>query len=799
MRRHVIIGFAVCTSFIAVSAVAQPARRTDRALPIADALGTLAINGRMPVLASPDGEWVAYTVYDARRRSSPGDDRYKYYTPTGAFSEAVGCEVRLTNARSGATITLGDARTTTSNPVWSPDGKWLAHYSDKGGTSHLWLWERATRTSRAITTVIPRPFFGFAGVRWSDDSKRLVLKALPAGVTVAAAAERFVAAPKASAVREPGSTVVVYQSPAAPAAAQASIGTSSPAVNPETADVQADSLLLYRYTADIAVVDVPSGVVRRVAKSVPAVGFWLSPDGTRVVYSALTGFITNTQQGVYSIFETDVGAATATGTVSAPRLLVRRWLAEYGISLSWSPDGRSIAYTTFGQLVRPGDAYVVSAQGGEPMLVTRGSHPSVGDSYRAPLWTADGKALLLLAGNAVWRASVSDGSMREVGRVAGRSITEIVARGNNVGRSFTDTDRAVLVTTRDSATKRVGFARIDLATGASTQLFERDQYFSEPLWSIDITADGSSMFYVAEDAQHAQDVWMTARDGANPRRLTTLNPRLENVSFGASRLIRWATSRGDTLRGALLLPASYRAGTRYPVIVKLYAGSMLSNNVNRFGGSGPGVENFQLLSSRGYAVLLPDVPQRLGSPMKDIADAVLPALDSLIAMGIADSNAIGVTGHSYGGYSTLSLITQSTRFKAAVSSAGPANLVAMYGQMAADGGAFGIGWSETGQGLMGGTPWQYRERFIENSPITYLDRVTTPLLIVQGGIDHTVPSWQSDAVFVGLRRLGREVAYARYDGEDHWEGTWSPANATDYWKRVIAWFDDHLKPSTPAP
>ena len=791
MRRHATLVLAACASLGAATLRAQPATRPTRPLSIDDALGAVAINGRMPVLVSPDGEWVAYTVYDARRRRSPGDERFKYFTPTGAFSEAVGCEVRLTNTRTGETITLGDAATTTSNPVWSPNGKWLAYYSDKGGTSHLWLWDRVTRTGRPITAVIPRPFFGFAGVRWSEDSKRVVLKALPVGVTVAAAAERFVAAPKAGVAREPGSTVVVYRSPAGTAVAQ----TGSPApVDPEAADVQADSLLLYRYSADIAVVDVPSGAVRRVARSVPAVGYWISPDGDHVVYSALNGFIKNTQQGVYSIFATDVG-----GGAAIPRVLVRRWLAEYGISLSFSPDGGTLAYTTFGQLVRPGEAYVVPIQGGEPKVVTRGVHPIVGDPYRAPLWSADGRALVLLAGGAIWRASITDGSMREIGRVPQRTITEIVARGNNVGRPFTDHDRSVLVTTRDSATKRVGMARIDLATGAAAQLFERDQYFSEPLWSVDVTGDGSSIVYVAEDARHPQDVWVVGRAAANPRRLTSLNPHIDSTSLGASRLIRWVTSRGDTLRGALLLPASYAPGTRYPLVVKLYAGSMLSNSVNRFGGSGSGVENFQLLSSRGYAVLLPDVPQRLGSPMKDIADAVLPALDSVVAMGIADPNAIGVTGHSYGGYSTLALITQSTRFKAAVSSAGPANLVAMYGQMSADGGAFGIGWSETGQGLMGGTPWQYRDRFIENSPIMYLDRVTTPLLIVQGGIDQTVPPWQSDAVFVGLRRLGKEVEYARYDGEDHWEGTWSSANATDYWKRVIGWFDEHLKPAGSTP
>jgi dipeptidyl aminopeptidase/acylaminoacyl peptidase len=184
--------------------------------------------------------------------------------------------------------------------------------------------------------------------------------------------------------------------------------------------------------------------------------------------------------------------------------------------------------------------------------------------------------------------------------------------------------------------------------------------------------------------------------------------------------------------------------------------------------------------------------------MSDIAAAVLPGIDKVIELGIADPDRVGVTGHSYGGYSTLSLIVQSTRFKAAVSSAGPADLVAGFGEMAPDGGAFGVGWSETGQGLMGGTPWQYHDRYVENSPITYLDRVQTPLLIVQGGIDRTVPPWQADAVFVGLRRLGKEVVYAKYEGEDHWEGTWGHANAVDYWKRVIAWFDGHLKPA-PSP
>ena len=109
------------------------------------------------------------------------------------------------------------------------------------------------------------------------------------------------------------------------------------------------------------------------------------------------------------------------------------------------------------------------------------------------------------------------------------------------------------------------------------------------------------------------------------------------------------------------------------------------------------------------------------------------------------------------------------------------------------GGAFGLAWSETGQGGMVGSPWEFRQRYIDNSPYFLLDRVETPLLLVHGELDRSVPVRQSDEVFVGLRRLGKEVVYAKYAGEEHWEGTWSLANAKDYLTRCIQWFDDHLK------
>jgi dipeptidyl aminopeptidase/acylaminoacyl peptidase len=90
-----------------------------------------------------------------------------------------------------------------------------------------------------------------------------------------------------------------------------------------------------------------------------------------------------------------------------------------------------------------------------------------------------------------------------------------------------------------------------------------------------------------------------------------------------------------------------------------------------------------------------------------------------------------------------------------------------------------------------GTPWESRSRYIENSPVFYLDRVETPLLIVHGSLDDAVAPFLAEEVFVGLRRLGKEVVYARYEGEGH--SIESYANQVDYVNRMIAWFDRHLK------
>jgi dipeptidyl aminopeptidase/acylaminoacyl peptidase len=148
-----------------------------------------------------------------------------------------------------------------------------------------------------------------------------------------------------------------------------------------------------------------------------------------------------------------------------------------------------------------------------------------------------------------------------------------------------------------------------------------------------------------------------------------------------------------------------------------------------------------------------------------------------------------VFGHSYGGYSALSLVTNTNRFRAAVMSGGFADLFAFYGEVQDSGLDAWTTWVEN-DAQMGGPPWLYRDRYVENSPIFHLDRVRTPLLILHGADDPSVRAFYGMQVFSYLRRLGQEVEVRRYRGEGH--VVQARDNIADYWTSVLRWFETHL-------
>lgn len=280
---------------------------------------------------------------------------------------------------------------------------------------------------------------------------------------------------------------------------------------------------------------------------------------------------------------------------------------------------------------------------------------------------------------------------------------------------------------------------------------------------------------------------------------------LSAVEPGETRKLTYEHSSGRDLTAWMILPPGHTEEERHPTVVSIYPGSTqdddppFSAQVNRV----VPIAALQLLASRGYAVLLPSIPLPgdAGDSRPPIDAGVLPAVERAVEAGLADSAALGLMGHSYGGYGVYHLVSQTDRFRAAVASAGPTDLRAgygifdaraRYGHMTLPLGLhlFKMAYMETGQGRMGGAPWKAPERYRKNSPLTYVDEVETPLLMIHGDQDF-VPIQHAEMFFSSLLRQQKQARLVRYFGEGHIIR--GRANALDMWNRIFSWFDRFLR------
>ena len=771
-RLLAVTGIALCQALVLpVYMAAQDAKP----LGPEDALRFRTFADLTPISLSPDGKWVAFTVRD-NLRSRTVDDRT--WRLTGVRDIFTGTDVYLLNLKSTVLVALTEGISDSFQGIWSPDSRYLAFISDRDGSSEakLWVWDATNGELRKLSDSGVRQL---GPVAWTGNSKSIVVPVLPHGIS----AERY-----AQELRS-GSTEQQNQRGAIRAGSTVEVFRSNKADKPNETSEEANPWSLKIFSRDLVLINAIGGETRILVQGKVA-GYAVSPDGERIAYSVPKRFESaGSQQTLFDLFTLNLDGTQR-------RLLVSDARLDYdGASFSWSPDGLSLAYYAFrqgGLETDTTDYFIVSARGGPSEDVTT-SVPNQTLAARSsiPLWNPSGKQIYFIRDGALWTAGVHM-QPSEVGRIPGRQIWKLIPRSQNL--VWMPQLGSTVVVTRDAERKQDGFYKIDLETGRIIRLLERDECYTCANMDrqFEVTADGQNVLYVTENAQSAEDLFLADAGFKRVQRLTHLNPQYDGIKMGMARLVHWLSDDGDPLGGALLLPSSYMEGKRYPLIVWVYGGRNRSDHLDHFGFEGLGPFNMQLFATRGYAVLVPDAPQHLGTPMLDLLKTVLPGVNKVIEMGIADPNELGVIGHSYGGYSTLCLITQTKRFRAALEADGTANLLGEYGQMDDNGAAYGIALNEEGQGAMAGTPWQYRDRYLENSPVFYLDRVETPLLIVHGADDTAVRPFLGDEIFVALRRLGRQVEYARYAHEDHSPLGWSHANQLDFVNRMIAWFDMHL-------
>jgi dipeptidyl aminopeptidase/acylaminoacyl peptidase len=780
MRSVARCGVGWLTAIIAAATVCATTRGEEKiSIELEDVIRMKTMqNAPVP---SPDGNWIAYTVR-TRTQSGvmSGDDAVK----SGLTPHEVGSDIFVYDRVTGKGRNLTEEKGNSWAPSWSPDSHSLAFVSDRGGESQprAWVWDLRSDALKKISDASVR-IWGVQQIAWSSDSKKIFIPAVPGQLSGEQYFQRVIDAgtsPKQCTVR--GSTALVYASPNTPK----NLGNRA----------SGNTLGIDERFRDLLMIDLTNGQSTTLVSNQRIGQFYVIAGDFRMVFSSAKGLENEgSQQIQYDLVSLDLPSGKQSVAATAVPL-------DYFGRFSVSPDSSLISYRTNPDSARVSDVFVVSVNGGEARNLTHFEStvsygPMAGDWKRnfsvTPLWNRDSEHVYSVTRRQLWESSVRTGTTRRVGVIEGHSIAQVVASLSNVIRTRNGSTSAFVVA-RDEVTKQEGLFSIDLTSGATTKIVSRGQcYTCEAATDARyIAGAATSLIYIAEDAQHPADLWETDYSSGATSQLTHLNPRFDQYKMGNPQLVDWLDDDGHRLRGALLLPSDYVPGRHYPLIVLVYGGVLLSGTINRFGGYERGMPYFnpQLFSTRGYAFLAPDAPQDFGTPMLDLVKTVLPGINKVIDMGIADPERLGVMGHSYGGYSTLSLLVQTKRFKAAIEVDGMADLVGMYGEMDKDGTVFGTS-SETGQQLLGGNPWQVRDRYIENSPIFGFDRIETPLLVIHGGDDRTVAPFLGDEIFVALRRLGKTVSYAKYQGESHVPSSYG--NQLDIGRRVIDWFDRYLK------
>jgi len=687
----------------------------------------------------------------AELRISPNGERFAAtYRSYGSSGDEISM-IRLHEVESGATaqfIERADSTgTETMIPRWSPAGDRLAYVRTEGGDYTLWVYDLSSDRHHEIVPAIAS---GWASVRhpptwapaWAPDGGALAFLG-PCSSSQEAAA----GAAMQTAVR-------VLRTEGSPAVQRRNMHYA----------FTRSQLEIYRFGGSREVISRDCGVSR----------FAFSPDGRRLAYLVFRGGAPIGGEHLFDIHVYDRGPRTSQriGT-DAP--------IHAGDTLVWSPDGAYIAYATrsiYAETRASEEIWIVDVQSGRQRRLSDAHRAAFTHVGKSPVWLRDGRALLDIdAQGRLWHM-----------RLEGRSRTLGPPDVQFKRIVFVDDARAVVVCAQRGSSGTT-LSTVSLSDGSVRHLFsDPGRLQSDPSVS---RAPRYALFSL-ERHDDPGGIHILDPTSGETRRILHVAPGVNRLSLGTSRMIEWKALDGTPVRGALLLPPGGISRGRLPLVVWVYGGFRGSERAEAFGLWDRRTFNMQILATRGFAVLFPDTVARVGSPAEDIHRSVMRAVEAVIAAGFADPQRIAIMGHSYGSFSTLSVITRTNRFKAAIISAvGESNLFAAYvGGMTPDGHGGNIATFEAGQKRMGGSPWEYPDRYTENSSFFRLDQVTTPLLMIHGAED-TLPTSGPDGLFVALRRLGKPVEYRLYADEGHTLAR--PENIVDFWNAAISFLAKNLR------
>ncbi len=414
--------------------------------------------------------------------------------------------------------------------------------------------------------------------------------------------------------------------------------------------------------------------------------------------------------------------------------------SSYG-SAGWVDDTKDPMFVVYDRY----DAWAIDLKNNVPMLITGGRANKV--QYRYVNLDADDK--FILGKNALWK----------------------------------------LVYEKD---KSEGYAIPTSPLSKPKEIYKVDYTLSNP-----IKAKGTdNLIFTKQNFQNFPDLYTSDLSFQNVQKVSEANPQQKDYAWGTVELVDYKAFDGTPLQGLLYKPENFDATKKYPMMVYFYERNTENLHLHITPSPIRAAINYPYFTSNGYVIFVPDIVYKAGDPGKSAYNCIIAGTKEMIAKGFINPERVGISGHSWGGYQTAYLVTQTNMFRAAEAGAPVANMTSAYGGIRWESGNSRQAQYEKGQTRIGGTLWDKFDKYVENSPLFQAPKIQTPLLMMHNDDDGAVPWQQGIEFYSALKRLNKPVWLLNYNGEKH--GLIQRKNKKDFAKRLYQYFDHYLK-DAPAP
>jgi dipeptidyl aminopeptidase/acylaminoacyl peptidase len=457
-----------------------------------------------------------------------------------------------------------------------------------------------------------------------------------------------------------------------------------------------------------------------------------------------------------------------------------------------SPDGQYIVYFKdslwHSYATKTGSREVISKGITHPLYNEKNDVPTHAQPYGFSGFTGDSLSAIINDKYDLWWVSL-DGSREPLNLTSGRNERwSYMVRKMNEKEPYLPYDKPLFVSALNENNKRARFGYLKEVKSPGVKIIRED---AEMIVEVKKAQSTDKFIYRSSTFNRYPEIVFTNLEFSPLSVVTNTNPQQKDYFWGTVELVEWKSASGEMLQGLMYLPENRTPNSKAPLLVYYY--EKYSDMIHRHYAPAPSasVINPTEYLSRGYAVFIPDITYKTGAPAQSAYDAIMSGTDYILTKyNFIDESRMGLQGQSWGGYQTAMLITMTNRFKAAMAGAPVSNMTSAYGGVRWGTGLSRMFQYEKGQSRLGKNLWEDRDRYLKNSPLFYLDKVNTPLLIMHNDEDGAVPWYQGIELYMGLRRLESPVWMLNYNNEDH--NLMKRHNRRDLSIRMQQFFDHYL-------